>query len=206
MIYLYSGKPGSGKSLHVARDILIKLNMKKKKNKVIANFPVNLDMVIHKENFTYVDNSQLTVNFLIQYAFNNHIEGVEGQTLLVVDECHVLWNARDFNSKSRMEWLKFFSQHRKLGYNIILVSQGDRQIDRQIRLQIEYDVKHRKLNNFGFMQFVPIPFFIAVTYWYGVNEKMDIEMFSYKKKYGSFYDSYKMFDTTLQVVKKEKKA
>ena len=96
-----------------------------------------------------------------------------------------------------MEWIKFFQQHRKLGYNVILVAQNDRLIDRQIRVFVEYDVKHRKINNFGWVGIIctlfRIPLFIAVTYWYGVKEKIGSEFFVYKKKYGNFYDSYKVF-------------
>ena len=44
MIYFYSGTPGSGKSLHVARDIMSKLR-RKEKNNVICNFPINTDLV-----------------------------------------------------------------------------------------------------------------------------------------------------------------
>ena len=41
MIYFYSGTPGSGKSLHVARDIYNRLNLNKKYPSVIANFTIN---------------------------------------------------------------------------------------------------------------------------------------------------------------------
>ena len=73
--------------------------------------------------------------------------------MVVVDECSSIWNARDWNNtinkSSRMDWLKFFVQHRKLGYNfILLITQNDRQIDKQIRSLIEYEVTHRKVNNF----------------------------------------------------------
>ena len=39
MIYFYSGTPGSGKSLHVAKDIYTKLFINK--GNVIANFDIN---------------------------------------------------------------------------------------------------------------------------------------------------------------------
>lgn len=196
MIYFYSGTPGSGKSLHVARDIYNRLNRNKKYPNVIANFMINTKMIKNKKaNFIYRDNSEFTVEFLLKYAFENHKIGVENQTLVVVDECSVIWNSRQWMKDSdRMEWLKFFTQHRKLGYNFILISQVDRQIDRQIRSLFEYEVKHRKVNNFKIGKLLPMSTFAAITYWYGVNEKIDTEFFIYRNKWGKFYDSYGTFE------------
>lgn len=211
MIYFYSGTPGSGKSLHVARDIYYRLNRNKKYPNVIANFMINKDMIRNdKAVFIYKDNSDLTVEFLVNYAMENHRMGVENQTLVIVDECSVIWNARDWNKSSagntRMEWLKFFVQHRKLGYNFILISQNDRQVDRQIRMLFEYEVVHRKINNFKIGKFLPISAFIAIESWYGVNERLGSEIFTYRKKWGKFYDSYGTFeldDTLTEMIQKE---
>lgn len=48
MIYLYSGTPGSGKSLHIARVIKNTLMMGKP---VIANIPINTSLCKHPEFF-----------------------------------------------------------------------------------------------------------------------------------------------------------
>lgn len=196
MIYFYSGTPGSGKSLHVARDIYIRLNKNKKYPSVIANFTINQKMIKNKKsNFIYKDNSELTVKFLLEYALKNHKLGIENQTLVVVDECSVIWNSRSWmKDTDRQAWLKFFVQHRKLGYNFILISQNDRQIDRQIRALFEYEVKHRKVNNFKIGQLLPFSTFAAISYWYGVNERLGVEFFTYRKKWGQFYDSYGTFE------------
>lgn len=196
MIYFYSGTPGSGKSLHVARDIYFRLNRNKKYPNVIANFMINKEMIKNKKaKFIYKDNSELTVEFLLNYALENHKEGIENQTLVVVDECSVIWNSRSWmKDKDRMEWLKFFVQHRKLGYNFILIAQNDRQVDRQIRSIFEYEIKHRRVNNFKIGQLFPVPVFAAITYWYGVNERLGVEFFTYRKKWGKFYDSYGTFE------------
>lgn len=196
MIYFYSGTPGSGKSLHVARDIYFRLNKNKKFPNVIANFTINEKMIKNKSaSFIYKDNSDLTVEFLVSYALKNHKLGIENQTMVVVDECSVIWNSRSWQGdKYRINWLKFFVQHRKLGFNFILISQTDRQIDRQIRSLFEYEVKHRKVNNFKIGKILPFPVFIAINYWYGINEKLDSQFFTYRKKWGKFYDSYGTFE------------
>jgi len=196
MIYLYSGTPGSGKSLHVARDIYNRLNLNKKNPRVIANFTINEKMIKGKKaQFIYKDNSELTVDYLLKFSRENHVAGKENQTLVVVDECQVIWNAREWqNNGNRMEWIKFFTQHRHLGYNFIVIAQNDRMIDRQIRCLFEYQVEHRKMNNFKLGKLMPFPTFIAITRWYGVNEKLNVEFFTYRRKWGKFYDSYSTFD------------
>ena len=210
MIYFYSGTPGSGKSLHVARDIYYRLNRNKKYPNVIANFMINEKMIKNKKaNFIYKDNSDLTVSFLLNYAFKNHKQGVENQTLVVVDEASVIWNAREWQKldtrHNRMDWLKFFVQHRKLGYNFIIISQTDRQIDRQIRSLFEYEIKHRKVNNFKIGKLLPVPMFACVSYWYGVNERLGVEFFTYRKKWGKFYDSYGTFELDSKLMDLAKK-
>ncbi|HAT4094501.1 TPA: DUF2075 domain-containing protein [Clostridium perfringens] len=203
MIWLYTGTPGSGKSLHVSKKILEYLQIEKKN--VIANFPVN-EKVVNKNKFfftsrkrngkfNFIDNSDLTVNALVEYARKNHMLGVEHQTLLVIDECQTFFNPREFQRKDRLDWNNFFSQHRKLGYEVILVTQNDRLIDRQIRALVEYEVKHRKINNFSVGRFFPFATFACITYWYGVREKINVSLFTYRKYLGELYDSFKMFDS-----------
>jgi len=196
MIYLYSGTPGSGKSLHVARDILIKLS---RNHSVIANFPINKPKKL-KGKFLYYDNSELSPKLFVEFAEKNHKKGIEGQSLIVIDECSVLFNTRDYHDKNRMTWITFLQQHRKYGYNLILISQSDRLIDRQIRAYIEYDVKHRIVNNFGtigmFFSLLGLKVFACVTYWYGVKERIGVEFFLYRKKYSKIYDSYQIFRKT----------
>jgi zona occludens toxin (predicted ATPase) len=200
MITLYSGTPGSGKSLHVNREIMKILRSRKKA--VISNSPVNMDVISRKGRrrtgeFVYLTNDKLTVDYLIGHAKKHHKVGREGQTLVVIDEAAIMFNARDYASFDRKAWLNFFMTHRHYGYNVIMVAQSARQIDRQIRDLIEYEVKHRKANNFKAIGLLftlfGIPLFVAVTYWYGINEKCGAEFFRYRKKDGKMYDTMMLF-------------
>lgn len=199
MIYFYSGTPGSGKSLHVARVIMDNL---KYGRKVIANFQINLPKRLRKkrDSFTYVDNTELTVDWLIDFAHRNHKLGREGQTVLIIDECAVMFNSRAWDSKDRNRWLVFFQQHRKLGYTCILVAQNDRMVDRQIRANFEYEVKHRSLSNFGTVGFlvglVGIKLFCAISYWYGMKERLGAEFYRYRRRDSKLYDTYALFSLT----------
>lgn len=66
MIYLYSGTPGSGKSLHIARMIYNSLGAG---YACICNFQIDLNK-IHRNNgkFCYRDNEELTPSFLRAYS------------------------------------------------------------------------------------------------------------------------------------------
>lgn len=197
MIYLYSGTPGSGKSLHSIKDISFKL---RRGGNVICNFPVSVDKLTPMKkcklgDFVYKDNKDLTTKFLYDYALKNHIKGKEGQTLIVIDEAQSLFNPRDFRDVNRKDFNHFFSLHRHLGYNVILITQNDRLLDKQIRCLIEYEVKHRKINNFKTIgMLLPFKTFACVNYWYGVREKLGVEFFRYNKKLSELYDSYALFD------------
>lgn len=205
MITLYSGTPGSGKSLHLANVIWNRL---RNDRAVIANFPIDIDKIKGKRktvgSFTYLDMSELTVDYLMDYARRNHKYGKENQTLLIIDECAVIFNSRAWDAKDRMKWIIFFQQHRKLGYNVILVSQQDRMIDRQIRGFIEYEIKHRCVNNFKmFGKILGIlsagKLFIAIEYWYGMRERIGAEFFRLNRRKASIYDTFKIFTTDRSV-------
>ena len=199
MIILYSGTPGSGKSMHAAKTIV---EWSKRGKGVICNFPVCLDHIRRvKKQPVYLDNSEITVQALTDYAYRNHIAGKESQTLVVLDEAQVLFNSRSYLTKDRKEWCTFFSQHRHYGFDFILIAQFDRMLDKQIRFLIETEYKHRKLNNYGIggtiLQLATLnsSWFICIEYWYGGNKlKLGSEIFKYRKAYGKIYDTFAIFD------------
>lgn len=198
MVKMYTGTPGSGKSIHAAQDVIFWLRRGKV---VIANYPINEEAVGKcKAHAIYWDNSELTVARLVQYAWQYHKIGKEGQTLVIIDEAQVKFNCRDMNRKDRQDWVNFFTQHRKLGFDIILITQFDRMIDRQIRAMAETETKHRKLNNFGFgggvltLLTLGRSWFIAIDFWYGGNRlQLGHRVFMYRKRYGDVSDSYRLF-------------
>ena len=156
MIYFYSGRPGSGKSLHCAK--MIDKYHRKGKN-VICNFEVNQNFWKHKRCkknkflndygiIQELTNEELTIDFLMDFANKNHKRNkrgqiIEKQTLLIIDECQTMFNSRSWNQRGRSEWVIFFTQHRKFGYTVILVSQHKDLIDKQIRHIFQHDYEHR---------------------------------------------------------------
>lgn len=204
MMYFFSGTPGSGKSLQMAHEVVDW--MKNRKKNVIANTRINKETFLKKNKikdsgkFYYLSNEKTTPDFFYMYAMKFHKLGVEHQTLIVFDEAQCLFSPTavklqsQFNPRYRQEWLEFFTQHRHLGFDIIMISQFDRLIDAQIRCLFEYNCVHRKANNFGTIGMLftifHIPLFVQVKYWYGVNQVCGRKFYTYSKKYAKIYDSY----------------
>lgn len=197
MLTMYTGTPGSGKSYNACRRIFWRLQ-KKKNNKVISNFQVEnyyFEKYKLKGEFFYFDENKMTVDNLIDFSINNLTPKVESQCLLVFDEAGLTFNARDWASdKNRREWLKFFAQHRKFGYEILFICQNDRQLDRQMRGLIEVEKIHRKVTNYKLLQLMPFTLFVCVEMWYSMKMRLGSEWFFYSKKYGDFYDTYNTFN------------
>lgn len=114
-----------------------------------------------------VGNSELTAKRLVEYALEHHKIGVEGQTMVIIDECQIIFNCRDFGRKDCGAWVTLFSQHRKLNnysFGGLLIS------------------------------LTGMTWFVAIEYWYGGNKLMlSKQIFAYHKKYSKVYDSYKLF-------------
>lgn len=199
MIYLYSGTPGSGKSLHTANLLYHRLKLGKP---ILANFDFRADMCGEKAQFLFIDNENLVPERLIWFSrnwFKCH-KFKEGALTLVIDEAQILFNSREWNKVGRSEWLSFFTQHRKYGYDVILIAQFDKMLDRQIRSLIEYEYVHRKVSNYGvygkiFSLFSGGSLFVCVKVWYPMKEKIGSEFFRARKKYYRLYDSYLDFRT-----------
>jgi len=192
-----TGTPGSGKSYSMAMQIekLLKRGLN-----VISTVDINIERLtkngkIEIGDFQYIQIFELTVEFLCRYAANNHQKGMEHQTYIFIDECQMIFNSREYQTNTeRKEWLRFFNIHRHIGYDCYLITQNDMFIDKQIRAMVEYEIHHRKVNNF--LWFLPVTVFSVVETWYGHTKKIKIrsQFVRYKSRVGKLYDSYTMFD------------
>lgn len=206
MIQLYSGTPGSGKSLHLAKDIFHLLNQKND-CLVICNFEINLDLVKHPNRFFYISNSMLSPEYIIRLC-NDFFNGgfiKEGSVVLIIDECQILFNTRDWASTERRPWLDFFSQHRKYGIDVYLVAQYDQMIDKQIRALIEYEVIHRKVTRIGaFGGILKVltfgDWFVSIDVFYGMKMQIGFTWYRARKKYFRLYNTFNTFNVSDSVV------
>lgn len=211
MIDLYSGTPGSGKSLRAAIAIKWALMMGRP---VIANFDFAFQKIKHrKSEFKKINTWELKPSDLIEFSksFFDGKRVKEDKILLVIDECQLIFNARDWGNKDRAAWLSFFTQHRKFGFHVILIAQYDQMIDKQIRALIEYEHIHRKLSNFGIRgKLLSLVFggnaFVAVRVWYPLKTKVDSEIYHARRSIYGLYDTYTQLDKPPEVVKDKQKA
>jgi ComF family protein len=189
----------------MAKEILFKLRIGRN---IISTVNIDINKVTKKGkkkigDFVYIPILELTPKFLYQYAYKNHKKGKEGQTIIIIDECQILFNPRDYRDKDRSEWILFFTKHRHLGYNIIMTSQFDRLVDRQIRSLFEYEIKHRKVNNYGLLFLLPLTIFACIEYWYGNKMVVSRGFMIFNKKTASIYDSYVMYDEFAEMMANE---
>ncbi len=200
MIILYTGTPGSGKSLDVARQMAVKLSMG---HNVIGNMTLREDKIKNRKGkYIYCDTYLLNPVDLRDYALRFHRKGIEGQTYIIIDECQRIFNSRDWQKPEMRKWNEFFQLHRHLGFHVYLITQYDRLIDRQLRALIEYNRIHRKVSNAGWKGalmslFAGGKLFVCQEEWYPQHMKTGHYFFKYKKKYGDWYDSYAAFDEGL---------
>lgn len=193
MMVMYTGTPGSGKSLDVARNVYAKLKMGRT---VIGNMRIKPDTIKDcPGRYFFVDSYKMNPGDLMEYAQRYHIKGKEGQTTIVIDECQQIFNAREWNAPHMKAWNRFFQIHRHFGFDVYLITQFDRLIDRQTRGLIDYERVHRKVSKLGFWGSVASALFrgglfICVERYYAMKLRTGSYYFVYRKKYGEFYDSY----------------
>lgn len=195
-----TGTPGSGKSYNMAIDIYWAC---RRSQPVVANFDVNRKMLgKYEKYFIFLENEEITPQSLaaISAGYFGDSGVKEGSLRLYIDECAIMFGARTWNDRSRPDWLKFFQQHRKLGYDVYLITQFDTMIDKQIRAVVEYEVKHRKLNNVGWVGkfasvlFLGHPVFACVRYWYPMKERLACQWVIGRKKFYRMYDTFITFE------------
>jgi hypothetical protein len=213
MTDIYTGPPGNGKSLHVAKTILGKAFWRKR---IIVNFEIHMPERYQKvgRQPIFWDNSAVTVKHFKEFAKKNHIWKTNGtiakesQTLVVIDECYLLFNKmRMKNRGDTDEWIEFFTHHRKWGYDFILVTQHIRMIHEDIREILERETKHFKWDNcpstkmlylltWFICKMFGITLFFYVSEWVHFRSKefSSRKFFTYRRKFARVYDSYKLFD------------
>ncbi len=203
MIELYSGTPGSGKSLDCAQ--IITNRLRAKGCVTIANFPIEKKNVRGKirGHFLYIDNEFLTVERLVTFSrqYSEYLgrKLKEDEVLVIIDESQLLFGAREWDAAGRKQWLWFFTQHRKLGFKVILCAQFDRMLDRNIRGVIEYENIHRKASNAGkagrlLKLFCLGDMFVSVRIWYPMKMKVGSKFFRVNKRLYSIYDTNVLFN------------
>lgn len=207
MITLYSGTPGSYKSYHAVCDIL---NWLKSNRNVITNFSVDYQRLGIKPSgiYKFCKNTEITPKMLLSFHRENHKLSYKPQTLIVIDEASTFFNPREFGRSDRMEWIYFFANHRHFNFEVILITQSDKMLDKQIRGLIEYEIKHRALARANLIMWLLSKvfkgLFITVEIWYPCKMRITSNLHRFKKKKADCYDTMALFIDKPSEAKEEK--
>lgn len=93
----------------------------------------------------------------------------EGRGVAVLDEAHEWLNNRLWAAEDRLRIIQWFSQHRKLGWDVYLVTQHLDSIDAQVRRLVEFHVVLRNLRRLRIagLPVCPVNAFVAIWVWAG---------------------------------------
>lgn len=194
MIEVQQGTPGSGKSAVATARAMMHL----RKGGVVA---ANFSLVDHWAEI--VASKDIRAMFSSEWAYNEslslykrfyrvdslaairsiepHKESVglyqyksgfsEGEGLLILDEAQLIFNSRKW--EKNFDWIEFFTQHRKLHWNVILIAHTIEMIDGQVRPLCEYASTFRNLQKvkvpFLGVGLAPYPTFVVITRYAGLG-------------------------------------
>lgn len=221
MIHLIQGTPGSGKSFvalmlaldHVLRGGMIAMNFS-----LVKDWALQLALMNPFVQFGFYDAKEVAKKYYDRaflcgdtstlYDLSKLIDDTvspvmrkkrEGKALLILDEAQLYFNSRQWSDN--FPWIEFFTQHRKLGWDIILIAHHKDMIDKQVRPLIELESKARNVKNlripFTPIPFWPLPLFFYVTYYSGFGPGSGMihsrNVKALNKKKAALYDSMSVF-------------
>ena len=178
MIVFFVGSPGSGKSYEAVKKIVDNLKMGRvvctniegmddqKCQEYLKNI-LDMDDFTFRQRFKFLDKEQVVKFWETEQIINLHyrhdadhdvFEDIETTTvenicpngsLIVIDEVHKHFNARDWQKDSNRKLADWASTHRHLGYDLVFITQDIEKVDKQVRTLTEWCYFFRKVNFFG---------------------------------------------------------
>lgn len=189
MISVYTGFPGSGKSLHAVSVIYAHV---KGKGTVVSNIDLagfQENPYYHYREFQWFKNVENVKNIASEH-FHDKIK-----TLFVIDEAQVIFDSRSWNEDGRMDWNVFFSMHRHYKCDFILITQSYQNLDKRIRANVEFQNQHVNIKNASrlshmFLQFLPDFMFLSNRFYANTKERIGSSWIFCRKKYTRLYNTY----------------
>ncbi len=180
-LIVVTGPLGAGKSYYGVRKAVESLERGKM---VITNFrmtPEWQDKVVDRHWFRWLIpgrrrelkslwRSRSLVVKDLKELMKVRVEGKgEGRCVVIIDEAHLFMNARSWNDEDRMDLVQWASLSRKLGFDVYLITQDLKSLDRQVRDRLTYQVDLANLKQFKVMglRIVPFNFFLAIWHYHG---------------------------------------
>lgn len=135
-----------------------------------------------------------------RYCSEKYAKKREGIGLLFIDEAQLYFNSR--NWKDNFGFIEFFTQHRKLKWDVIVIAHSLTMIDKQIRDLFEYERKFRNIQKVVFLRpFIKTPLFVSVQTYAGEGPASGRKAGTSKwerlnPRIASLYDSMDVFGTS----------
>lgn len=150
MIACFQGTPGAGKSLETSKRIVnyLKIGRKVYSNLDGQGYSTHIEAIKVLSGLDDVEMSKQFV-FMDSDMSKRVWEFVEDQSVVVIDEAHNHYNARDWQTDKNRKFAEWCSVHRHRGIDIILITHDIDRIDIAIRCLIEWTYRYRKMNFFG---------------------------------------------------------
>ena len=205
MIYLVAGKPGSGKTYIMARKIKEWIGEKKYILTNILVYPLVLRVFgreiineikkFQERYFYFNDDVQVEEFWRFSEILGNRKK--EGQIKLVIDEGLLMINKKFQENKK--DFIRFLTQHRKLGYDVFILAQSKNEVDTTIRSLIDVLWYVRYVRE---VFLIDIPY-LRVFYERNIvsNDVFIFKIFFLNPFFFRFFESYKIH---LKVNEKEK--
>jgi hypothetical protein len=130
----------------------------------------------------------------------------ERKILVVIDEAQLYLNTRDYRQNA--PWVQLFTQHRKMGLDLILLAHHINFIDNQARHLISFLTRvvnlHEEFRIPGTDVRFPFPFFILITRP-RLGGRSHVRFATFQLKIAELYDSFEIFgfDTLSGVVERQ---
>jgi len=123
----------------------------------------------------------------------------EGMGRLYLDEAQLFFNSRHW--QKNFGYIEFFTQHRKLGFDVQLITHSMEMIDAQIRPLIEIDRRLRNMKNvkipFLGIPISPIPLFLTIDRYAGISAGAGViagrRLYVLHAQYKNLYDTLAVF-------------
>lgn len=184
-VKFYCGGPGSGKSYHVVKEVIIPAL--KEGRKTLTNLPVKLDMMaahipelrfVQKMGFlSMIDDPKIRDIHLV--VANEEHAG----HLIVIDEAHNYWPAGEpVKDKGFRKW---YTEHRHYFQDIVLVTQDYENVSKFMRSLMDCRFQYSKNDDLGLSNSY------NEDYYMGKSRKKPVRsMYTYDKFYFQFYSSH----------------
>jgi zona occludens toxin (predicted ATPase) len=186
-IKYYCGPPGSGKSYHVVKEVIIPAL--KERRKILTNLPVKLEVMaakipelkfVEKMNFLEMIDEEKIRNI---HELVDDEDGTYAGYLIVIDEAHNYWPTNEpIKDKGFRKW---YTKHRHNFQDVVLVTQDHENVNKFMRSLMDCRFQYSKNEDLGLSNGY------NEDYYSGKSKKQPVRtMFSYDKFYFQFYFSH----------------